>query len=394
MANWGRILLFLLFLFFPFGQLEKLPLGIGGVSIYLHDLVLILLWVWLLVKKRSWLEDLKRSGIVNRFGIFAVVAFLSWLIALLKWGFGPSLLGLAYLIRFVLLSGVYFVIWVLVDSGEAKAGQVNKLLRGSIFWTAIFGWIQYFFWSDLTHLKYLGWDDHYFRLTGTFLDPNFMGIILVFGLGLEFLRKRPTFFKKLFLLITLAFTYSRSSWLSWLVLLFGWAFYYLFVKNFKGLFSSFANIFSKGLIAGKFALWLMISVIIFFVLPRPAGEGGNLMRTVSTYARFENWQQSWQVIRENPLVGVGFNNYQLASSGNNKADNSFLLVWATAGAIGLIAFLFWVVGLRPLWLIFPIIVHSFFNNSFFYPWVLLLVWAVQGLFKPYFIKEGSVNKNE
>ena len=192
---WGRVFLFLIFALFPFGQLEKLPLGINGVSIYLHDLVLVLVWVWLLIKKRSWIEDLKRSKMANRFGIFIAVAFLSWLTALSKWGVGPSIFGLAYLTRFVLLSGVYFAVRVLVDGGEVRIGQVNKLLRSGIFWTAVFGWIQYFFWPDLTYLKYLGWDDHYFRLTGTFLDPNFMGLVLVLGLGLEFSRKRPTFFK-------------------------------------------------------------------------------------------------------------------------------------------------------------------------------------------------------
>ncbi len=350
-------LFLILFFLFPLGQLIRLPLGIPGVSVYIHDLVLVAIWVLLVVGGN--LKNIFAQRQSRRIFIFTGIALLSWLINLSKWR-GESILGLAYLVRWLALTGPYFAIFKFIN----HKSKILNLLRFSVLLTAIFGWIQYLFFPDLTHLKYFGWDDHYYRLTGTFLDPNFMGIILVLGLGLEFARKRSDFFRKLFLLVTLAFTYSRSSWLAWLVLLFGWA-----VKKHR--------VLRNGRIR-QALVWFFVSAIIFYLLPRPVGEGGNLLRTASTRARFQNWQESWQVIKQNPIFGIGFNNYQLAGPGGQKADNSFLLVWATTGIFGLIAFVWLVFGWQPFWLILPLAVHSLFNNSLFYPWVLMLVWGIQG----------------
>ena len=58
---------------------------------------------------------------------------------------------------------------------------INSLLAVSIA-SSVFGILQYLIWSDLTALKYLGWDDHLLRMVGTFLDPTYLGLILVLGI--------------------------------------------------------------------------------------------------------------------------------------------------------------------------------------------------------------------
>src|SRR3989304_8999963 len=43
---------------------------------------------------------------------------------------------------------------------------------------AVFGLAQYILIPDTRFLAVLNWDDHYYRLLSTLLDPNFTGIIL------------------------------------------------------------------------------------------------------------------------------------------------------------------------------------------------------------------------
>ena len=74
-----------------------------------------------------------------------------------------------------------------------------------------------------------GWDDHLYRLIGTFLDPGFTAIILVFGFltSLAYYLKpaapKGGFKNKYFLLISIflfvsiLFTYSRAGYIALIV---------------------------------------------------------------------------------------------------------------------------------------------------------------------------------
>ncbi len=404
--NAGNWLIIILYLLLPLGQLQRLPLDIPGVSVYAHDLVLTALWAWILwrrlkpaitnTKNKSEKENVLapfRVRTLRPFVVFTAIAAISWLINLPRWG-GESLIGLGYLIRWVLM--IAPLICLRVTGYEL---QVGKLLKKSIFLLVVLGWVQYFIFPDLTRMKYFGWDDHFFRLTGTLLDPNFMGILLVIGLGLEFCHSEgqngvDTFLKKLFYIITLFFTYSRASYLAWLVLLFGWGINKAFAKPIKGGIFKLGRIFFRSLTAYSVYFWLGVSAIIFVLMPRPEGEGGNLARTASIFGRQENYQQVVEIIKENPIFGVGFNNVRIVNSQSLRssrgskgstvvnhaeggADNSFLFVWATTGVFGLITFLWLIFSLQPWWLVLPICVHSFFNHSLFFPWVLLYLWGMQ-----------------
>ncbi len=453
-AGW---LITILFLLLPLGQLQELPLGISGVSIYVHDLVLAVMWLWILVKMIRHPEPVaagegspggffaraQNDRWVKRFFVFTVIGLLSWLINYFHWG-KASFIGLGYLVRWFLLSAPMFLFVILNpqkrvkdpkgdSSSQSGVGiRMTQLLKKSIFLLTLFGWLQYLIFPDLTRMDYFGWDDHFYRLTGTLLDPNFFGALMVIGLGLELCHPEPgitgegspggffaraqndaaSFFKKTFYLITLGLTYSRSSYIAWLVLLFGWGINKIFApihlqgdpsatrrgrevnKHLGGglvkILTLPLRIFVRSLTAYSVYFWLTVSAIIFILLPRPAGEGGNLARTASIVGRLDNINQSQEIIRKYPIVGVGFNNYRLAvkeagfpvenidtNHAAGGADNSFLFVWATTGILGLIAFIWLISSLRPWWLILPIVIHSLFNHSLFYPWVLLYIWAIR-----------------
>lgn len=367
--NW---LLAIVFFLFPLGQLERLPIEYPGVSIYLHDLILAVIWGYLLIDKKRR-QVLVNSPLAKKLWLFIGIAFFSWLVNLPRFG-SQSFLGLGYLVRFVLYSGIYFAMLNIKT-------QIFGLLNRTLFLTAVLGMVQYLFSPDLRYLKLFGWDDHYFRMTGTFLDPNFFGLIVVMAIGLEIFQKivnhKPYLLnlKVVFYLICLALTYSRASYLAWLVLLIGWTIDRVFAEPIKRDTLYFFRIFFRPFKIFTTGCLLLVTLLIFYFVPRPSGEGGNLMRTASIIARERNWSQSWEVVKKNWLFGVGFNNYQLVSLGNAKADNSFLLVWATTGILGLVAFLWFLTGLKPWWLIAPVIVHSFFNNTIFYPFVMILIWS-------------------
>lgn len=346
----------LIFLY-PLGQLEQLPLGLGWGRVYLHDLILAALWVIMLTKyRRRWLTLIKKDRLGRAFLAFSAWAGLTWALNYSHFG-RQNFIGLAYLARWLLLAAPYFFLKMTND--QWSNDQIKRMLLLSLFLTAFLGLIQYLLFPDLRHLRYFGWDDHYYRLTGTFLDPNFIGLILVLDLGLELTNRSALSFRILFYLALLYLTYSRASWLALLALLVAW-----------------------GLKKKTWHLGAIFVISYLFLIafsPKPFGEGGNLLRTFSIKSRWHNWEESWQLIKQNPVLGVGFNNYQLVQPEHHKADNSFLLVWATTGPIGLMLFLRLLFHWRPLWLMAPIFFHGFFNNSLFYPWVLLLVWSFLGL---------------
>ena len=246
------------------------------------------------------------------------------------------------------------------------------------FFVGISGWIQYLWIPDLTSLKYLGWDDHAYRLTGTFLDPTFTGIILVFGLilsKLEYIRENNKIylFLVLYFLVTIAFTYSRAVYLSFIV-----------------------SLFTISLLKNKmkhFFLTLSLFSLTVFLLPKNLPSVGvDLERTFSIYARFDNYIQTAAIIIDNPLIGVGYNNICPArviyfndvgyeSHSCSGSDSGILLILATTGTVGLMVFVYF------LWIVInqakdrdykyafyacltALFIHSLFVNSIFNPWIM------------------------
>lgn len=362
-------LLFAYFLVFPFGQLLQIPISFLGYnfSILAADII-----VFLFFLANFW--DLSKIKI---YGNFLWIAFFSLVLSVGVLGPYLVLPGFLYYLRFLGYVIFFAGVSVLLKSQEInlnKSTLYNSLIFVA-FVSGIFGWLQYFWLPDLRTLKFFGWDDHYWRLTGTFIDPAFLGIILVLGFLLVFSRfLQRTSVKLLFLvvffIITIAFTYARASYLA-LVL----GIFMLSVKSKKSL----------GLLFG-----LMFLATLFF-LPRPQSEGVKLERTSSIYAKVDNYLETLVIIDRNALFGIGFNNICAArnihinkesfeSHSCSGSDASLLLVWATTGLVGLMAFISDTHGLYKridknfMGVLLAsggaIFVNSLFVNSLFYSFVL------------------------
>jgi len=373
---------------FPFGQLSRLPLTFGQfneVNIYLLDLLVFailtswLIWHWWNKKK------ILTSTYTKSLFSFWIILLFSWLINFKRYFLQETLVGLGYLVRFIVYSSLSLVVY---DLGK-RHSKINKnyILNCFCRWSIILslvGITQYLFLPDTRFLLASGWDEHYFRVIGPFLDPNFLGLVLALGiLGIIWeLREIKGNWRRILLAIIIGIpfflTYSRSSYLALLVGVAVW----LFLQKKQRIFFIF----------------LFTFLFLLLLLPRPGGEGVKLERVASIEQRIESWQQALVIWQKNPLFGVGFNNYRYFSRDSdffstdwqiNKAgagvENSFLFILATSGVIGLMGLIGLIrrIVIETLasksnfkYLVLPslaaITIHSFFLNSFFYPWVI--VW--------------------
>lgn len=396
---WGLIFVF------PFGQLIRLPFGIAGfpeIRVYLTDVFVFLIivsWVlWKLVsKKRTFFPETSRE-----FFSFVFFLFISWFVNLRNFPLEESLSGFLYLLRFFSYNCLFMLFFDLQKNNF-------KLKKNVIFFTFIFwggllgitGILQYWLLPDMRFLAPLGWDLHYYRAVGSFLDPNFFGLLLVLGIlsGLMQLipldeEKKEKKNSKLAIIIlpimsaSFLLTYSRGSYLAFLAAM---AVILIIAKKVKFFF-----------------LLFLLFLFLICLLPRPGGEGVKLERISSVIQRAESWRKAILIWQKNPLFGVGFNNYRYAqresgflkettwqeSHAGAGADNSFLFILATGGILGLAGILIWFKAIisvaqkhsfadRIFFFssLAAILTHSFFTNSFFYPWVMiwwgfLLTWLV------------------
>ncbi len=243
--------------------------------------------------------------------------------------------------------------------------------------------LQYLFIPDITDLTSYGWDPHYFRVVGTFLDPGFTGIILVLGLILVFERiwKKNLLTKLLMffpLYTSLILTYSRSSYLAYMI---GVAIVSFYKKSFKFLL-----------------VIITLGIFSLLILPRPGGEGVRLERQNSSFSRVNNWLTSLKISAIYPLYGIGFNNYRYVqrdlgtipkenweiSHAGAGADSSLLFVLATTGILGLITYMILLHKIfcpnKQSLVVFAslgaLIIHSFFNNTLFYSWTMIWMWML------------------
>lgn len=396
-----------------FGTVVSIPLA-AGVNIYMHDIVVFVL-VGVAAFSVFGRRRLVKPKLIGPIVAFAAAALLSLLV---NWGrFAPRETAQAglYLLRWILYAGVYASI--------VQTPISAPFLVTGLFWTgtafSALGLVQFFLYSDLRNLWYLGWDPHYWRLFSTFLDPNYAGmmITLTIFLGFHFNKNSGTIINDTHVrvkfdtsenimrivafgvnLVALYLTYSRASYLAFAVGFGIWV------------------ALEKKKLAG---LLLMFFIGAVFIVPRPGGETLRLGRVDSTISRLENWQEAIGLFQTSPIIGHGFNTLRVLERqhsdgvGEGEAapisraaagvDNSILFLLVTTGVVGLVSY-GWLalssvtlVGLRKpykpiFWALFAsTLVHSMFTNTLFYPWVMLWWWIFIGAEESSSTKENEEN---
>ena len=372
--NVQKILIFVFLVVFPFGQLLRTDLLLGDFHLVLHpiDIVVGVLSFFYLVKRVLTKRPI--WGYATGFISALIFSYLFSLSIFNGRGFSE---GLFYLLRIIAYLIFPFVIGESIgNSLRTKEIYYKALILISVF-IGLFGWVQYILYPDVRPLLYLGWDDHLYRIVGTFLDPGFTGLLLVLGINLSLVM----FFKKtkaywfliiLFLLSSLLFTYSRAGYISIL----GSIVIYFWAEN------------KKKLLLPVFILFF----IFILLLPRPSSSGVQLERIYSVILRIKNYQETVRIWTRWPIFGVGYNNMCQArivylgeenalSHSCSGSDSSLLLLLTTTGFVGLMIFIKMIksmiknvakdiYGTSFIICLVSILIHSLFVNSLFYPWVM------------------------
>jgi O-antigen ligase len=386
-----KVLIIALLLFFPFGEIIRIDLG-NNIFLKPVDAISILIFVWTSVMYiRS--EEYRKS-LQWYFFLFPAIGLISLLINTFWLKPNEFLSSLLYLVRWVAYLSVFFAV-IKFDNGFIKIFKSFLIADGVI--VLFIGFLQFFFYPSLRDLFYQGWDEHLYRMFSSFLDPNFVGaffvLYLIFIAGFLFAnlknRKAITFYSLLLVvtLVAIFLTYSRSALI--MLVVSGITFFILKQKK-------------------KFILLLLGILTLFIVVLSPFFyiENLDLFRFNSSLSRLSDIGNAITIFKDHPLIGVGFNSYRYAqihyhfvnpnslfpSHSAAGTDNSFVFILATTGVIGLITYFYlWYQLLKKAKLtknkypvvfissVIGIFVNSLFNNSLFYPEIMLWMWMIAGL---------------
>lgn len=391
----------------PIGQIGRLQISQTVTTTITDILVLLTLGVFftrLLFKKERMKGDISFLKLLMLFGLIGAVSLLVNSARLTIDTFFVSFL---YLFRWMTYAFVSIVAINLTILWKRRVFVVMGITGG---FTLLAGYMQYFFYPDLRNLYYLGWDEHLYRMFGTFLDPNFTGAFLVLYsllLAAFFVNamkresiKKALILGLLLLLCTIAvfLTYSRSS----LIMLFTSAtLFFLLLKTKKDI-SYRVKFF-------VLAVFILCAAVFSLFSPRSfQTEGTNLLRTASIASRSESMQRAITIFLDNPLLGVGFNAYRYAKErygfikekrytfpdhAGAGVENSYLFVLVTTGIVGFLIYtVMWFSILRSSYKkrgdVFSLalfsstvglLVHAMFINSLFYPSIMLWIWVLAGI---------------
>lgn len=384
-----KMIFFLLFLSLVIYQFGRIDIS-SNISFTILDVVvfIVILTSFFRLFNQRRLHEIFLNPIFKPFALFSVVAIISLLFSPLSLNQGEFFISFLYLLRWLMYNLLFFV---LKPTNSNDHQNLDFFLASSSLALVVIGYIQFIWYPDLRNLYYLGWDDHLWRMFGTFLDPNFFGaflvLIVLFLFDKVFNSVSKT--KKLSLafwsiclsasVIAVVLTYSRTA----LIMLSLGTIIFFFLKGLQKY--SFLFIFS-----------VLVAIILFSNMTI---EGQNLLRTASSQARVESAKHAIQIASTYPFLGVGFNAYRYAQIdfGFRKAypqipnhadagtDNSYLFVLATTGVVGFIFYIFYLYSImREVWIhknrkgreviiasFLTVAIGTVFNNLLFYPAILL-----------------------
>lgn len=334
---------------FPFGEILYIHIT-PHIRIRFLDVLVLMFCIETILKQRgNVIQGIKKSGLI----VLGLALFISALLNIST----ATASSLSYLLRTLL----YFCFFGCILS-ITKHRKLNILFTCSVALLLASAFIQYFLYPSLRNLMYLGYDPHAYRLFGLFLDPNLIGLFLVWSL-LYFAQKKQLFVS-FFVLCALLLTYSRISYISGVI-----SGIYLLFMYFRP----------------RRAITFVILGILFLgaltlSLPKKQGEGTNLKRINSIVSKTNALTIVQKTIQTHALLGIGFNTLPtllpkdtFINNSGYGLDNSFLTILVTSGIIGIFGYgVFFFTIMKKSTHVFRAItlayfIHALSTNSFFTP---------------------------
>jgi len=321
---------------------------------------------------------------------------------------------------------VYFIITrTFRDLSDVKKLYVILVICATL--TSIYGMLQYF------NIDFIKWEKAHLRekyfIIAMLSHPNFVAIyiapiipiIIYFLFSVRYTSLRILLSLSLLVnIVCLKFTGARGSWLGAIIALIVSVFVFLFLirKDEK-----FKSVLRKGFVIGLVFV-ILLSLFTFRHKRFTVGERIGDVSTILT--RFYTWILAVEMIKDKPLLGVGYGNYQVQyfdyvdktqKDEQNKnyvqllelskermsprTYNDYLQTATETGIIGLCAFLFMLIiilfemiqlikhsphqhfkflSLAQLASIIVILTDALFNFPFLLPNTIILFWGIVGTF--------------
>ncbi len=369
-----KIIFYLVILLFSLGQLGRLSFFGQTINLYLYEIVVGFIFLYLLLKFR--LTPIKHG--LKHFKIifwFIGILLISYLLNFFRFSLFQNFVAFLYLIRLVIYLGFwgYWGYWLNKEKINFSRHFWNMLVIFT-FLTIISSYLQYFLYPDLRNLFYLGWDPHLYRMFGVFFDTSvaaaIYGVLFLFFYKSERVDKT---FKLIFILtflICLVLTFSRGAYLALLFVII-W------------------DLLSHKKITLIFA-FLAVFLLMTFLVPKPFGEGVNLKRVFSIAARFEDYKQAINIWKNSPLFGIGYNRIRYVKPTLSESHaaasfaSSYLIILVAGGIFGLLGFLgvlrrLWFIDKKLRIILLFLVILSLFDNILLHPFIMFFLgWFIVG----------------
>ncbi len=395
-----RILLGFLFISLLVGQVVRFALPGQGGGILLSDISSALL---IACSSLFLLLGLMRQKFSSSLlTLLVILPFLIWSICILiarssLLGQGEVAIALSYWVRLTVILLLYPIGMAAMGVVGIK-GYVRKVFVITYLALVAVGFLQLLWFPSLEGLGG-GWDPHNQRMVATWLDPNFFGAFLGIALlpvmvwvrawkkeGVQVTQM--LYFSIVFLAILL--TRSRSTYVA--------AFIALCVCAGIWLLSSYLNPLWKKVVVPLVMTIIIVVGVITAILQERVTQVFLHDPTISL--RLEAYGLVWdRIVGPHIFFGLGYNAYQFAARdaglisdflihSRSGSDSSILTLLATTGILGAILFLtpiligfVWHIrrwlylgsyqSLAFIWATVFLAVHSQFENSLFYPHLLI-----------------------
>ncbi len=380
--NLPLLLLIISYILISFGQLQRIQLG-HHVAFYAHDIFISLFVLAAAIEYRASVIDFMTS--------LWQKPYVKWGLIFLAWS-GLGLITKQAVTDFNYLPWLYWLRLITYLAAGLFLQLVIRCQKHSQSWLMLIykihlvlilaiGFFQYFFVPDLSFLLQQGWDPHLYRLAGSMLDPNFLGIILSMNLIVWLFKIAANNNQRLglgiILILGLLLTYSRSSYGAFLLM--------------SGLIWFLTSRQTKQQRIRRCLLFLVIIFICFIpFLPQPGGLGVQLRRTETVKSRTDvNRQVMREITFDEFLFGQGLFTPNINLEQTNQIvhakfpDNLLIFILSGSGLVGLSIFgysfyllcqeLYQKSHLVSLTLVAGVAAHAMFNLSLLEPIILLLL---------------------
>ena len=406
-----NFLFYLLLLAFPIGRVLNQPLWESERKTVPLDLmnvvVALLVGAWLVhhcLSRHS--TPLRKYPNFKYFFLFVLWAGGSLAYNAFRFGLDISEIAVSglYLVRWIEYALLYYIVYDLATDRTSVNRILKWVFAGGVAFCC-FGFFQAAFLPDFAlwlypeARAYIDYDPQGHRLVSTILDPNIAaGYIIVLALiALSFyIHGMKRWLPVLIIFLTaLVLTLSRGGALG-------------FAAGVASLLVARKVSYKKILVC--FVVLALITIVLYPLLEADLKYADRLtVQDSSAWDRIANWLLLIDVIRANPISGIGFDtlgyvgtNYGIAKEGGLAfaLESDLLMILAMTGVVGLILYgrIFvrmlgdlkqlrqgsevtadraLSVGLRAAFL--AVVVDSFFTSLLLFPAVMGLLWILWAL---------------